>query len=201
MPAVRHAHAADIPQLIRTLTSAFREDPVTCWMFDEAGSRLPKLTRWMGFVLEVGLTRGHLYAAAEGKAVSLWSAPDVNVFDDHSGARMVSLLQELIGERAGSVLGPLARVLGLRPITKPHFYLFMLGTHAEHQGQGLGARVLDPVLGRCDEQAIPAYLESSNPRNLPFYRRHGFEIVERVPLAENGPVLHTMWRPPSPRPL
>lgn len=196
MPAAVHALAADLPELGRSLASAFHDDPVTCWMFDQAASRRESVLRWMGFGLEVGLTRGHLYATGDLKAAAIWSPPDVALFDAETTRRMVSLLQELIGERAGGVIGPLARAMSLRPLATPHFYLFVLGTDAAHQGRGLGADVIAPVLARCDQQGLPAYLESSNPRNLPFYRRHGFEIVERVMLAEPGPVLHTMWREP-----
>ena len=42
------------------------------------------------------------------------------------------------------------------------------------QGQGLGAMVIAPVLERCDAEGVRAYLDSTNPRNRPFYRRLGF---------------------------
>ena len=39
----------------------------------------------------------------------------------------------------------------------------------------------------------PAYLESSNPRNMSLYERHGFETVTKIQFGE-GPALHTMYR-------
>jgi ribosomal protein S18 acetylase RimI-like enzyme len=42
---------------------------------------------------------------------------------------------------------------------------------------------------------MPAYLESSNPRNMSLYRRHGFEQVGELPLPD-GPALYPMWRTP-----
>ena len=60
----------------------------------------------------------------------------------------------------------------------------------------LGGQVIAPVLERCDVERVPAYLESSNPRNVPFYQRHGFQVVDEIVLEEGGPVLHTMWRDP-----
>ena len=50
-------------------------------------------------------------------------------------------------------------------------------------------------LERCDAEHMPAYLESSNVKNLPFYRKHGFEVVDELRLAMNGPTLWLMWRP------
>jgi hypothetical protein len=33
---------------------------------------------------------------------------------------------------------------------------------------------------RCDRVRAPAYLESSNPRNIPMYKRHGFKQLRRI---------------------
>jgi len=153
----------------------------------------------MGFVLEMGITRGHLYGAGANAAAAVWSPPDVTLFDDVWGPRMVKLLNEQLGERAGEVMQSLARVFATQPVDEPHFYLFTLGTHADHQSRGLGGRVLEPVLECCDAQGLPAHLESSNPRNLPFYERHGFEVLGEVSIAEGGPVIRPMRREPRAR--
>ena len=65
---------------------------------------------------------------------------------------------------------------------EPHWYLATLGTAVDQQGKGVGGALLRPVLEHCDAEGLPCYLESSKERNLPFYRRHGFEVVEEVPL-------------------
>ena len=79
---------------------------------------------------------------------------------------------------------------------EPHWYLATLGTAVEQQGKGVGSALMRPVLDHCDAEGIPCYLESSKERNVPFYRRHGFEVVEEVPLSGDGPMLWTMWREP-----
>jgi len=64
------------------------------------------------------------------------------------------------------------------------------------QGHGLGVAVMEPVLRRCDEDGIGAYLESSKERNVPYYRRHGFEVVDEIDLPR-GPRIWLMWREPA----
>ncbi len=191
-----HALARNIPELTETLASAFQDDPVTSWMFDVPETRPDQLRVWMRFVLEMGLPRGHLYTAGENKAAAVWSPPDVRLFDETWAPRMVETLSGLLGERAGEVLQHLAQALKDVPRDEPHFYLFTLGTHARHQGHGFGARVLEPVLAICDAQGLAAHLESSNPRNVPFYQRHGFEVTEEIELAGRGPVIRPMRREP-----
>jgi ribosomal protein S18 acetylase RimI-like enzyme len=76
-----------------------------------------------------------------------------------------------------------------------HWYLPVLGTAPEHQGRGFGSALLAPVLGRCDAEGVPAYLESSKERNLAFYRRHGFEVTATIRVPD-GPELWPMLRKP-----
>ena len=64
------------------------------------------------------------------------------------------------------------------------------------QGQGIGAELLKRGTTVCDSRGMPAYLESSNPRNVPLYERHGFEIRAQQAIGENGPTVWFMWREP-----
>ena len=80
--------------------------------------------------------------------------------------------------------------------TGPHYYLEFLGTRRDEQGRGVGTATMQPMLERCDTEGVPAYLESSNPRNVPFYARHGFRETGVVEAPGGGPTLITMWREP-----
>jgi ribosomal protein S18 acetylase RimI-like enzyme len=87
----------------------------------------------------------------------------------------------------------------LHPKGPPHWYLGVLGTRKKAQGRGVGSSLLAPVLDRCDDEGIPAYLESSKHSNIAFYRRHGFEVTGEIPLPFGGPSVWSMWRDPRPR--
>ena len=81
------------------------------------------------------------------------------------------------------------------PATPPHYYLAVLGTDPSHQGRGLGSMLMGPVLEQCDRDRVGAYLESSKERNIDFYARHGFRVIEEVRLLR-GPIMWKMWRDP-----
>ena len=73
----------------------------------------------------------------------------------------------------------------------------MLGTDPSAQGSGLGSAVLAAMLSQCDRDGVSAYLESSKERNVDFYARHGFRVLEEYRLLR-GPLVWLMWRDPRP---
>ena len=76
---------------------------------------------------------------------------------------------------------------------EPHWYLPMIGVDPSRQGQGYGSALLKAALKRCDADGLPAYLESSNPRNVPLYERHGFEVIGEIK-PDDHPGLTPMYR-------
>ncbi len=68
------------------------------------------------------------------------------------------------------------------------------GCRQENQGQGVGSALLKQGIRHVDEQGMPAYLESSEARNVTLYERHGFEVVAEEVLPGAGPRVWFMWR-------
>jgi GNAT superfamily N-acetyltransferase len=101
-----------------------------------------------------------------------------------------------IGADTPRALALLSQVEKVHP-KEPHWYLAVLGTAPEHQGKGVGSALMKPILDRCDGEGVPAYLESSKESNIPFYKRHGFEVTGEIQ-AKNGPKVWPMWRDPQP---
>jgi GNAT superfamily N-acetyltransferase len=97
--------------------------------------------------------------------------------------------------RTPAMIGALTAIEKRHP-TEPHYYLEVLGTRQGQQSKGVGSHVITLVLDRCDEEGVPAYLESSNPQNVPFYARHGFEVREEIDCGKGAPVVTAMWREP-----
>ena len=58
-----------------------------------------------------------------------------------------------------------------------------------------GAALLRHALDRCDREDLPAYLESTNSRNISLYLRHGFVAVGEI-RAGSSPIVVPMLRLP-----
>jgi ribosomal protein S18 acetylase RimI-like enzyme len=78
--------------------------------------------------------------------------------------------------------------------SEPHWYLPLIGVDPVHQRNGHGAALLRHALDRCDRDHALAYLESSNPANIPLYQRHGFEVLGTIQ-AGSSPRIVPMLRP------
>ncbi len=193
MSTVRHALGRDLDDLAMILARAFHDDPVWSWVLPDQATRAVGLVRVMRVALEAGLRRGHVYHLPA--AAAIWSPPDVPMFTPEEGAAFGAALADLVGSRLEPVLSGLQSISARHPHDQPHFYLFMIGTEPLRQRHGHGGKLLRHVLDRCDEQDLPAYLESSNPVNVPFYEHHGFRVRDRVGLPD-GPTLDLMWRDP-----
>lgn len=52
-----------------------------------------------------------------------------------------------------------------------------------HQGIDVGAALMTEALKAVDRDRLIAYLESSNPKNISLYERHGFDLSVKFNLA------------------
>jgi ribosomal protein S18 acetylase RimI-like enzyme len=83
---------------------------------------------------------------------------------------------------------------------EPHWYLVVLSVRPECQRQGLGPRLVGPILEQADRDGMPCRLETSDPANIAFYERFGFEVTDPAFAAiPGGPHLTCMRRPPAAR--
>jgi ribosomal protein S18 acetylase RimI-like enzyme len=85
--------------------------------------------------------------------------------------------------------------------TDDGWYLIALGIAPPAQRRGAGRRLLTPVLTRADADGAAAGLHTSDPANVAFYRRAGFQVTRQLgELFPGGPAYLSMHRPPRPQP-
>lgn len=196
----RHLLRADVASAAQCLGRAFVDDPVQQWVAGAEDAGDPAQRMADGFfapAVEAGLGRGHAYGVpgeAGFDAVAVWSPPDVPMLDESDEVAFGTAFSAFHGEEAiGRLIALGALTNELHP-SRPHFYLFIIGSSV--QGRGTGGEAIAPVIGRCDAEGHGAYLESSNSRNLGFYQRLGFEVVWEERPAPDAPLMSGLWREP-----
>jgi ribosomal protein S18 acetylase RimI-like enzyme len=79
-------------------------------------------------------------------------------------------------------------------VPEPHWYLMVVGVDPELQNRGVGSALVKEGLARADQSGHPCYLETSEKRNLAFYERLGFVVLEEAKLGAGGPLAWAMRR-------
>jgi ribosomal protein S18 acetylase RimI-like enzyme len=196
---VRKATTADIPDMAAMLARAFHEDPIVDWVFQDERRR-PKYTRrFFAGRARVLIGQREIYTIdgdSPAAAVAMWARPDEWRDPALQAMRELAILVPGVGRRVAQVVRGLVQVESRHP-KPPHWYLAVLGTDPSRQGEGLATRLLGVVLDECDRDEVPAYLETGTERNVAFYTRHGFKVIEELHLPK-GPPVWLMWRDPRP---
>jgi ribosomal protein S18 acetylase RimI-like enzyme len=194
---VRLVRADDVEPLGAVLARSFDADPVFRAILPDDAHR----ARALPILFVEWLRRLHLplettYTTDDHAGAALWSPPG----RWHIGVlQQAAMAPRMLGALRGRTLTALRVLLAIEsphPHRPPHYYLRVIGCDPTRQGQGVGAALLRPVLDRCDAEGVGAYLESSNERNVPFYRRLGFEVTGEV-RTHLGPKASLMWREPA----
>jgi len=195
----RPAHRPDVPALARVLARAFFDDPVFAWLSPDASRRRSALP---GFF--AALARHHFLAGPGAEvattdsvigAVALWDSPG---HAGQSARAQLAMLPSAVRAFRGrlGVARALTEEMKAAHPEEPHWYLAMIGSDPQFRGGGFGHALMRSRLDRCDAEYAPAYLESSNPDNIGYYQRFGFEVTAEIAMPGGGPSLWPMWRQP-----
>ena len=198
MTTVRRATEDDVDAVAASMARAFADDPVILYAFGEHRDQERRLTAFFAAEARRHVRAGHDIWTNEGcSAGAYWAPPGEWRTPLRHMIRSTPLMLRLVGPRAFRAMRGLTAIEKRHP-AEPHWYLAALGTDPAHQGKGHGGSVMAPVLDRCDAEGLPAYLESSKERNVPYYRRFGFDVTGEVQLPRGGPTVWLMWRDPRP---
>lgn len=69
---IRRADQSDRDAVARLLDEAFRDDPVSSWVFPDPAHRAAVHGKFLGVFVDVALAEGRIDYAADGSAAALW---------------------------------------------------------------------------------------------------------------------------------
>ena len=192
---VRRATRDDAKGISAVLARAFATNPFIRWLLpdDEHYARVGKDFFRVG--VDRDLAQGEVFTNDARSGAALWLPPG----SPSPGLRKQlvlgwGLFRAIGASRLPRTAAAVTEFEKARP-KQPHWYLTILGTDPSLQGRGIGGALIDPILRRCDETRVAAYLESSNPANVSYYERFGFEVTGQIDY-EAGPTVPLMLRQP-----
>lgn len=180
----------DKVRLLQTIVLGFAADPMARWATPDAAVYLDRRVEFFDAFGGAAFDHGTAFVADDGAAVATWLPPGVG----SDGDRLSAILAEQTPASRRGEMDALFAKMELFHLAEPHWYLPLIAADPARQGQGLGTALMEAAIARIDPDGRPAYLESSNPRNIPLYERFGFESVGEI-RTETSPVLTPMVRP------
>jgi ribosomal protein S18 acetylase RimI-like enzyme len=190
-PRIRSAGPDDREAVIGVITLAFAADPMARWATPDPARYLATMAAITEAFGGNGFAHGSVYVDEAGGGAAMWLPPGV----EPDGERLAALIGENAPRDREEDLGAVMDEMGRFHPHEPHWYLPLIGVDPALQGRGIGGALMAHALARVDADGLPAYLESSNPRNITLYRRHSFEAIGSIQHG-SSPTLVPMLRPP-----
>jgi ribosomal protein S18 acetylase RimI-like enzyme len=167
------ADESEQERVYATLVLAFAADPVERWLYPEPHQYLSHVPGFLAAFGGRAFAEQTVWRLGEFSAVALWLPPGTEADDD---AITTSLAETVTADKHDDMFAVLGQMGAAHP-TYPHWYLPWFAVDTALQGRGLGSQLMTPCLQIVDATHLPAYLETPNPRTIPFYQRHGFEVT------------------------
>ena len=185
----------DIPAIRSLLGPAYADDPLSEWLFPDAGSRAHACAAWYGLFAEQYVTGAQATVVRDGEqvtAVAMWRLPGDRALDADGMPGISGLMTALVGSGRSAAIGDALHAVGALQSEDPCAYLNFLAVAAGRRRAGLGRLVLGPLFTAAGDAGLPVRLETTNPANYPFYDALGFEETGRLQLGSNGPLLRAL---------
>jgi ribosomal protein S18 acetylase RimI-like enzyme len=187
---IRVVERADTQAALGCLTLAFAADPIFRYFWERPADYLQYAPPMMMAMGERGFEHASVFATDDFDAVAMWLPPGVEPNADALRAIPRAPTTPERERLSAELRGEMQR----HHPTTPHWYLWAIGVDPRRQGQGLGSALLKHALQTCDARGDAAYLESSSPKNVPLYERHGFEVMSVIRVGDIPPIT-PMLRP------
>ncbi|MEV6300558.1 GNAT family N-acetyltransferase [Actinoplanes sp. NPDC051861] len=166
------ATTSDRDEIVGSLVAAFSADPVLRHLFPDDETYPAHASAFFGHLFDKRVHRRSIWTV-ERAAVAIWEPPRAA-----TGSEAVvepdlpadALLRMKRYDEAVHDAFP----------EGPFWYLGVLGTAPAHASRGWGRAVMQAGLSQAAAEGLPSVLETSNPRNVEFYRRLGWTVVAEV---------------------
>jgi ribosomal protein S18 acetylase RimI-like enzyme len=190
---IKTATSADRASAVDTVVLAFAADPMARWCWPDARQYLTGMPNFTMAFGGAAFTRDSAFCTENYAGAALWLPPGEHPDEDALG----QIVEQTVSSAIRGDLLTIMEQMGKYHPEEPHWYLPLIGVDPAHQGRGYGDALMTHALRRCDREQSLAYLESSNPRNITLYQRHGFEAIGKIQVG-SSPTMVPMLRRPRP---
>lgn len=177
---------ADINQkslVVDILTKSFDDNKSVNYVVKQDEKRQERIRGLMDYSFNICNAFGDVWMSDDNQACALVLYPDKKRSTLNAIMWDAKLALSVIGlNRVGQVLSRESKIKSFHP--KEQFsYLWFIGVPPDLQNKGKGSQLLEEIIHESETHGRPIYLETSVDRNLPWYKKYGFEIFQTLELT------------------
>lgn len=166
--------------VINILAQAFEDNQSVNYIVHQDGKRGERIRRLMEYAYAVCERYGKVLTTEDGYGCALILFPDQKKFSLRALVLDLKLILGVTGiQNLFKVLSREKRINQQYP-EKSIYYLWFIAVDPKHQGKGLGTALLEALMEDAKEMQRPFYLETSTLKNIPWYRKSGFQIYHEL---------------------
>lgn len=169
--------------VVDILTKSFDTNQSVNYIVKQDQKRIKRVSSLMDYSFEVCYLFGDVFLSEDKKACALVLYPDKKKTTLKSILLDVKLIISCIGiENIKKALARESKIKQLQP-KELMYYLWFIGVDPEYQNEGIGSILLDEIIKDSKHKQRPIYLETSTLKNLPWYKKYGFQIYNELELS------------------
>jgi ribosomal protein S18 acetylase RimI-like enzyme len=180
---IRRGTENDKQLVIDILQEAFDDNKSVNYVVRQDNNRLTRIRGLMEYSFNVCNAFGEVWISEDNQACALILFPDRKRTSFRTLLWDLKLALSVIGmDRVNAVLKRESLIKSNHPKI-PIAYLWFIGVNPELQNKGIGSSFIREVIAECERKKRPIYLETSMEKNIPFYKKFGFEIFQSLNLS------------------
>ena len=187
IPTISVVTEPDREKALYTILLGFSTDPFLRWMYPSAGNYMNACAAFDAFGGKA-IDNGSSFVAKDFEGVAFWMPPGAEADEELFVEEVEKFVPK---EKHETMFAVLEEMEKYHP--EGAWYLPIIAVDPSYQGLGLGSQLMKKALEKVDSDNLPAYLESSNPRNMSLYERCGFVTMGEIQIGDS-PVIHPMIR-------
>lgn len=177
------AEYSDRNLVVDILTKSFDTNRSVNYIVKQDSKRVKRVSALMDYSFQVCYAFGDVFLSEDKKACALVTYPDKKRTTLKSILLDVKLITSAVGlKNIKKTLVREAKIKKLQPKEKK-YYLWFIGVDPVYQNEGIGSDLLNDLIQDSIQKNRPIYLETSTLKNLPWYKKFGFQIYYELDLS------------------
>lgn len=178
-----NAEYNDKQLIVDILTKSFDTNQSVNYIVHQDEKRADRIKALMDYSFEVCFSSGKVFLSDDKKACALVVFPDQKRTTLKSIWLDIKLILSCVGIR--NIKKALTRETKIKNLQSKElmYYLWFVGVDPEYQGMGIGSQFLAEIIEDGNRKQRSIFLETSTLKNLPWYKKFGFNIYNELDLS------------------